>query len=397
LADEFLRRAAQGRLAELQAKSLRRALVPMDRTHTPSLHLRGGQTVVDFSSNDALGLAADGIPDKFLAHAAIEYGGGATASRLISGERTIHQRAEAAVADWMGFERALMLPSGYHANIAAIGAVAEVCPLVISDALNHASLIDGCRLARAEVSVIAHRQIDALRSRLARVPPHITPAVIIEGLFSMDGDTWDWNALRELKSQRPFVLVCDEAHGVGAHGPEGRGMAACEHASDVIDIVIGTFGKAFGLFGAFIASCEPMIELVINRGRTFVFTTGVSPALAGAVHALLPQVRRADDRRGRLAEHTAELRGMLTSIGVSVLGHPASPIVPVLLGENETALRVSRELLARGFFVQAIRPPTVPDGTARLRIALSAAHTTAQVRALGMALAELLDGLRAVI
>lgn len=321
---------------------------------------------VDVSSNDYLGFASDPVSRETLSATA---GAclGAGASRLIHGTRPEQLELESALADWVGFPTALVFTSGYAANVGVVSALAGPGDLVISDALNHASLIDGCRLGRADVTVVPHRDLDAIRAALAR--PASMRWVVTESYFSMDGSTPDLPALRALCDTAEAGLIVDEAHALGVFGPSGAGL--CQRAGVQPDALIGTLGKAVGAQGAFVAGCEPVIHTIWNSARSFVFSTGFSPWLAAAITQRVRTVVAADGLRQRLAEHVDLLTEALPK-NLRLPDGRHGPIFPILLGANRRALDAAAALREAGFLAQAIRPPTVPPGTARLRISLTA-------------------------
>jgi 8-amino-7-oxononanoate synthase len=358
---------AEDELAGIRRDGRWREMVAYDADGVTG-HLQGRE-IVTFASNDYLGLASH--PQvRAAAHAAIErWGTGATASRLIVGTRPIHQELEAAIADWQHTQRALVFPNGFGANLAVLTTFGTVGTTIFSDALNHASIIDGCRLAHADVCVFRHADVDHLQSLLtATKGPKI---VVTDTVFSMDGDVAPLQAIADLCAQHQALLVVDEAHAV--LGPEMPVVAGLEL------LRVGTLSKTLGALGGWVAGSRALIELLINRGRSFIFTTGLSPADAAAALAALRIYCSAEGEALR-----AYLRRLVDEL---VPDHP-SPIIPVILGADELAVAVARRLLDEGLWVPAIRPPTVPAGTSRLRIALSAAHSDAMVQRLKAALAR---------
>jgi 8-amino-7-oxononanoate synthase len=360
-------------LRELEA--LHRLRVPRVRDGVPGAVIRlDGRDVLNFASNDYLGLAGDPRLSRAAAAALEDGGAGAGASRLIVGNHRHHVRLEAAVADWLGCGGVRLFNSGYAANVGVLTALLGAGDVVFSDELNHASIIDGCRLSRAEVTVFRHRDVAALEAALEdRVGRR--RIVVSESLFSMDGDLADVEAIAALCKRHDAAFLLDEAHAIGVIGPEGRGLAALH--SVVPDIVIGTFGKALGGFGAFAATSRAVAELLWNKARPLVFSTGLPPSVPAAAQAAIEIVRGVDGehRRARLAGHARRLRALVPGI----LGAAASAIAPLVIGEDRAAMRCTELLLAEGLFVQGIRPPTVPPGTARLRVGLSAAHSEQQI------------------
>ncbi len=336
-----------------------------------------GRDVVLFCSNDYLGLRCDPEVVRGAADAAERWGAGSGSSRLIAGSLPVHRALEEEVAAWMGTAAALVLPSGYQANLALLGALGQAGDRIVSDALNHASIIDGCRLARAAVVPVPHADPDAVAAAL-RDPPTGARFVVGEGLYSMDGDRGPVRAWSEVCGDRAWLLV-DEAHAIGVLGPGGRG--ACAEAGVEPLARVGTFGKALGAHGAFVAGSTALRELLVNTGRTHVFTTALPPPSAGAALVGLRIARsdRGDALRSRLSALARRLRAGLIDRGFDVLGDADAPIVPAVIGPADAAMARYEALLDRGYYAMAIRPPTVPAGTCRLRFTLSARHTAADV------------------
>ena len=367
-------------LRELAASHRLRVPRVVDGAQGP-LAVIDGRAVVNFASNDYLGLAGDPRL-KRAASVALEDGGtGVGASRLITGNHRQHVLLEDAVADWLQYSAVRLFNTGYAANVGVLTSLLRAGDVVFSDELNHASIIDGCRLSRAEVVVIPHRDLAALEAGLSRVVGR-RRIIVSESLFSMDGDLADVEALATLCKRHEAGFVLDEAHAVGALGPEGRGLAA--ERGVVPDVVVGTFGKALGSFGAFAATSRPIADLLWNRARTLVFSTGLPPSVPAASRAAIEVVRGVEgaDRRRMLASHARRLRALVPQAG----GEPTSAIAPLVIGDDREVMRCMDRLLGDGLFVQGIRPPTVAAGTARLRVGLSAAHSVPQVDRLGRAL-----------
>ncbi len=327
------------------------------------------------------------------AEAAERWGGGSGSSRLIAGSLPIHLELEEALADWLGTEAALVCSSGYQANLALLQGLAGRGDCILSDALNHASLIDGCRLSRAAVQVLPHGEAAALREALA-VPWEGERFVVGEGLYSMDGDRGavsSWAAACETAGAH---LLVDEAHAIGVLGPQGTG--ACAEAGLAARPLarVGTMGKALGAHGAFIACSRSTRELLVDTGRTYIFTTGIAPAAAGAALGGLRIVRstRGAELRDRVRTLSRRVRTELARRGIEVLGDADSPILPIVVGEADPSMAVYRALLDDGIYAMAIRPPTVAPGTCRLRVTISAGHSDQDIehllRALGSALSS---------
>ncbi|UJR85059.1 8-amino-7-oxononanoate synthase [Sandaracinus amylolyticus] len=362
----------RARLADIEHAGLLRTPRRVTSPQGPTAVVDGREVVL-LCSNDYLGHAAH--PDLAAAQrdALARWGSGAAASRLISGTMSPHREAELALARFAGQESSLLFSSGYAANVGAISALVGPGDLVLSDTLNHASLIDGCRLSRARVLVYRHADVEHAAELLTAHRHEARTALLVtDSIFSMDGDLAPLAALRDLADRFDAGLYVDEAHALGVRGPGGRGL--CAELDLDPDVILGTLGKSLGLGGAFVTASSDVIRLVENRARSFVFSTGTPPALAAAVPTALHLLERADEGRARLAAHTARLRRELPALGFDV---PAgeTPIIPVLLGEPAAAMRVSAALLERGVFAHGIRPPTVPQGTSRLRLVPTAAHT----------------------
>lgn len=364
---------ARSELAGLEASHLLRVPRVLDGAQGPVVIVDGVE-VASFASNDYLGLAGDPRLVRAAMAALESDGAGAGASRLIIGNHRRHVNLETSVADWIGRDGIRLFNTGYAANVGVIATIARPGDVVFSDQLNHASIIDGCRLSRAEVVVYPHRDLSTLDRALsqARAARRI---VVSESLFSMDGDIVDITELAAICKRRDATLILDEAHAIGSLGPQGRGLAA--GAGIVPDIVIGTFGKALGSFGAFAATTRAIADLLWNRARTLVFSTGLPPSVAAASTTAIEIVRGTDgdDRRRTLASHARTFRKLVPHAG----GAAESPIAPVRIDDDQRVMQLTARLLEHRVFVQGIRPPTVPVGTARLRVSLSARHESAQV------------------
>ena len=347
-----------------------------------------GAPVLNLSSNDYLGLAGDPRLAAAGSAALATAGAGAGASRLITGNHREHVELERAVADWLRRDGVRVFNTGYAANVGVLTALLGADDVVFSDELDHASIIDGCRLSRARVVVYRHLDLGDLEAAL-RAHAGRRRIVVSETLFSMDGDVADVAGLASLCRAHGAALVLDEAHACGALGPEGRGIAALAGVEP--DVVIGTFGKALGTFGAFAATTPAIAQLLWNRARPFVFSTGLPPVVAAMSRAAIDIVRSGEGaaRRRDLERNAVRFRAAL-EVPPQTL---ATAIVPLVVGDDRRALRLSAALFADGLHVQAIRPPTVPDGTARLRVSLSSALTAADVDGAGRAIRGAFAGL----
>jgi 8-amino-7-oxononanoate synthase len=340
---------------------------------------------VDFSSNDYLGLACDERLVAAAAAAVREHGVGAGAARLISGNSPEHEALERELAEFFEADRALTFSSGYAANVGIIPALITRGDVIFADALNHASLIDGCRLSRAEVHVYPHTDTAVLSTLLDRHRGGARRALIVtDGLFSMDGDVAPMAELAELARRFDAWTYVDDAHAIGVLGDHGRGTAVDA------DITVGTLGKAFGAAGAFVYGSGTLIQYLLNRARSFVFSTAMLPAQAAAARAALRIVIAEPERRESLHANARALRIALSRAGVDGDLSATGPIIPVPLGDEARTMNVGAALARSGLLVGAVRPPTVPPGGSRLRITASAAHTRDQIDALGNALAAAL-------
>jgi 8-amino-7-oxononanoate synthase len=324
---------------------------------------------IDLSSNDYLGLAQHPRIKAAMAAAVEHEGAGSTGSRLLRGERDSFAALERRFAQFKGTERALYFSSGYLANIAVMTTFAEAGDVIISDAHNHASLIDGMRLSAARREIVPHNDIEAVRRALVGAPGECF--VVVESLFSMDGDETPLGDYAELCTQSGAHLIVDEAHASGIYGSRGSGLIEEHGVAEQVFLSMSTAGKALGVAGAFVAGPAWAIEYLIQRARPFIFSTAAPPPLASAIYASLTLVEQEPERRERVRELAAGLRSRLTAAGVPI-GPGTSHIVPVVIGENDAAMTVAEMLQRDGFDVRAIRPPTVPPGTARLRVSVNA-------------------------
>jgi 8-amino-7-oxononanoate synthase len=379
-----------GELAALEAKGLRRRLEPMEGAQGAIVSL-GGRELVNLCSNDYLGLAADPRVRHAAADAARRDGAGAGAARLVVGDLAIHHRLEERLARMKGTASALLFSSGYHVNAGVVGALVGPGDAVFSDEWNHASIIDGCRLSRADVHVYRHRDVEGLAALLAASRAR-RKLVVTDAVFGMDGDAAPLREIVEACERHGAMLYLDEAHSTGVLGETGAGLAEALGLTDRVDVLMGTLGKALGSFGAFVAGSRPLTDWLVSRARTFVFTTALPPASCGAALAALDILEVEPERRARLDSLSVRMKAGLEALGFPMQGVVA-PIFPVVLGEEGRALEASRLLRERGYHVKAIRPPTVPRGTSRLRVSLTASHTPEQVDGFLAALKGVVTGL----
>lgn len=353
-----------------------------------------GRKRVNFCSNDYLGLAAHPEVIRAFQQGAAAYGTGSGASHLICGHMAPHYALEEELAEFTGRPRALVFSTGYQANLGVIAALTGRGDWVLEDRLNHASLLDGARLAGARLKRYPHKDSKALEALLKTCPQRAM--IVTDGVFSMDGDLAPLPELSELAQRYGCWLYVDDAHGFGVLGERGAGTL--EHlglGGREVPILMATLGKALGVFGAFVAGGENLIDFLIQEARTYIYTTAPPPAVAEAARASLRLVQRESWRRAHLKALIERFRAGAQALGLPILPS-ATPIQPLLLGSSESALEVSRKLWDLGFWVAAIRPPTVPAGTARLRITLTAAHSEIQIDRLLEALAHSLCGSSAV-
>jgi len=380
-------------LQALQSAGLRRTMRAVQQRNAGTVMLRG-ERIADFASNDYLGLASD--PRVARAAAAIlqAEGTGAGAARLISGNHPIHDSLERALARFKGCEHALLFPSGYMVNIGVIPALVDHRDVIYSDALNHASLIDGCRLSKATLRVFPHNDLDELGAMLqADRGLYRRALIVVEGVFSMDGDTFPLAGLVDLARHFGAWTYVDDAHGTGVLGGTGSGAIEQHGMTGQIDVVVGTLGKALGTAGAWVAGSQTLIELLTSRARSFIFTTGTPPALAAAALEALRIAEVEPWRREAVRERARRLRDRLRDGGREIAGAADSHIVPLVIGDPTRTMAVVGELRRRGFLVGGVRPPTVPAGTSRLRMSVSAVHPVELVDALA---ANVLDVLTSV-
>lgn len=346
-----------------------------------------GVAVIDASSNDYLGFSR-GVVSRETAVQVGRAPTGAGASRLIHGTRDAHLALEAELASWVGLPSALLFTSGFAANIGLLSALATPDTVVLSDQLNHASIIDGCRQARARTEVIPHLNLDGYERALSAHGGAKARFVVIESFFSMDGDVSDLRALRSLCDRHAAALLVDEAHALGVFGPHGAGR--CAEFGVVPDALMGTLGKSVGAQGAFVAGSPALRTLLWNRARSFVFSTAGSPLLAEVARFHVQRTRAADSERQQLHDHVARLRAALAARNLQPVPGSVGPIVPLVVGSNKRSLAVAATLSKRGILTQAIRPPTVPEGTARIRLTVNAAWPADGAERIADAVAEAL-------
>ncbi|WP_236338841.1 8-amino-7-oxononanoate synthase [Paenibacillus plantiphilus] len=340
----------------------------------PGYILRDGQELLNLSSNDYLGLAQHPAIIEAMRTALLTEGAGSGASRLVTGNRTPYRELEDALADWQQCGAALVAANGYMANTGVISALVGRGDVVFSDRLNHASIVDGVALSRAEHARYRHNDMEHLRHLLHKHRGARRKLIVTDTIFSMDGDQALLHELVQLKGQHGAMLMVDEAHSGGIYGGNGEGLCHSLGIHSDIDIHMGTFSKAFGLYGAYVCGSETLVRWLVNRARPFIYSTALPPSILAGISQSLEIVRSESDRRRLLLAASRKFRTMLRDGGFQT-SDGDSPIVPVIVGDNAAALRFSAELQEAGIAAVAIRPPTVPEGTARIRFSLSAVHT----------------------
>ncbi len=357
------------------------AVTILDSTHLE----HAGRRYVNFASNNYLGLTHHPRILAALAQSPQTHGSGSAAAPLITGYTIDHQLAEQAIAKWKGFESALLLPSGYQANLGAVQAIAGVCQAsekrarFLIDKLSHASLIDAVHATQAPYRIFPHNNLAKLARLLSDADADETQVVLTESIFSMDGDAADLAGLAQLKRDHPFLLLLDEAHATGVYGPAGAGYAAELSLSNIVDLSIVTLSKAIGLAGGAVCASDKLISAVQNFGRAYIYSTSIPTSIAAGAIAAIQIIHEEPHRQIRVRALAKRVRKELQSAGLTVPGLPDSPILPILLGEESAALAATNRLRDQGLWVVPVRPPTVPRRTSRLRITLCADHTDGEI------------------
>lgn len=344
----------------------------------PGYTKRGGRTLLNLSSNNYLGLADHPAIIEEMREALFSEGVGSGASRLVTGNRSPYVRLEQALADWQGCEAGLVIANGYMANTGVIGALVSRGDVVFSDRLNHASIVDGVVLSRAEHVRYRHNDMDHLRSLLNKYRDHRRKLIVTDAVFSMDGDQACLRELVALKREYGAMLMVDEAHSGGIYGRRGEGLCHELGLQDEVDIHLGTFSKSFGVYGAYICGSHTLIRWLVNKARPLIYSTALPSAFVAGISKALELVIADRWRRERLSEASRSFRASLRAAGF-MIGAGDSPIVPLIVGDNENVLRFSGALEENGIAAVAIRPPTVPDGTARIRFSLSVVHSVKEL------------------
>lgn len=364
-------------LHELDAQGLRRRLRTVD-------FLGGMRASIDhkdcvlFCTNNYLGLADHPRVLERSQKALLRYGAGAQAASLVSGHFPIHLQLEEITALFKGQESCLVFPTGYMANLAAVSAMVGEEDAVLCDRLNHASLIDACRMSKAKLLIYEHLNLEDLKKQLERAGKFRRRLIVTDALFSMDGDLVPLLKVTDLAREFGAEVYVDDAHGTGVLGPGGQGITHHFPLKHFPAAVMGTYSKALGSVGGFVCGPKIFIEYLMNKARTFIYTTGLPPAVCGASLGALEVLQQEPQRVEKLWENAKKIRDGLRTLGYDI-PRGAGPIMPIIVGENEEAVKMSEKLLEEGILVVAIRPPTVPKGTARLRLSVSAAHTDVDI------------------
>ena len=364
-------------LQEIKRQGLYRQLRHVEGEQGPTIFL-DGQEVLNLSSNNYLGLANHPAIRAAAKEAIDRYACGSGASRLISGNMTLHLELEESIAKLKGAEAALVFNSGFQANVGLLSTLVGEGDVIFSDALNHASIIDGCRLSRAEALIYPHCDLDRLESDLRRTQKNSKKLIVTETVFSMDGDIAPVREIADLAARFGAVVMVDEAHATGVFGPNGGGIVEEMGLGGQVLIQMGTLGKALGGFGAYVAGSRDLRDLLINRCRSFIFTTSLPPVVIAMAKAAIDIIKEEPQRRRALRDNSRTLREGLERMGFS-LGRSGSQILPLMVGDSAKCMILAERLLQNGVFAQGIRPPSVPPGTSRLRIVPMATHTREQM------------------
>jgi 8-amino-7-oxononanoate synthase len=374
----------QAALDDLRELGLYRRLRLVSGPQGPRV-LLDGRPVLLLCSNNYLGLADHPRVREAAADAAMRWGAGAGSSRLVSGNMTSHRRLEEALAEFKRAEHCLLFGSGYLANLGVVSALAGPSDVVFSDALNHASIVDGCRLSRAQTFVYDHCDVEHLEWGLREAAGR-GALIVTDSVFSMDGDIAPLADIVELANRFDARVMGDEAHATGAVGPGGRGAVAAAALEDDVDVIVGTLGKALGSYGAYVCCAKPLAKYLINTARTLIYSTALPPPAVAAARAALRLLAEQPARTDKLQRNADALRDELHALQIDT-GASETQIVPLVVGDPARTVAASEAALAEGVFAQAIRPPTVPAGTSRLRLAVMASHTRSELRAAARTLA----------
>jgi len=360
-------------LQSLKERDRYRQIRWIEEAPSPWVRMNGGKVLL-LCSNNYLGLANDPRLKEKMFRAIEAWGCGSGGSRSISGSLAIHRLLEERLARFHGSEEALLFNSGYSANLSLLTALMGEGDVIYSDEFNHASIVDGCRLSKASIQIYRHLDMEHLEFLLKENQAKRRKLIVTDGIFSMDGDEARLPEVIQLAKRYDTLTMVDEAHAIGVIGPTGRGTVEHFQLSQEVDILMGTFGKALGCFGAYMAGRKSLVEFLINTGRVFLYTTALPPSVSASVLASLDLLDEEPERRERLWTNVHYLREGLNQLGFDTMKSQAH-IIPVLIGEPKITMEMDRRLLESGVFVQGIRPPTVPEGKCRLRVTVMATHT----------------------
>lgn len=380
--NDRMRAQLQTALTELETQGLYRR--PRTIESAPGAHVQmDGRDVIMCGANNYLGLAGDPRLQHAAIAAVVRFGVGSSGSRLLSGNTVLHEELEARIAAWKGTEAAIVCNTGYMANVAAITALTEAGDVILSDALNHASIIDACRMSRAKTYVYPHADMRSLAGLLAEHAGTTRRVLVVtDGVFSMDGDVAPFADLVRLTQAHDAWLMVDDAHGTGVLGTQGRGSAHEAGVADGVTVQMGTLSKAIGAEGGYIAGSRELIAWLRNRARPYIFSTALAPATIGAAIEAIAIVQEEESRRERLRLVSQHVRHSLRDAGFTVLGDPQVPILPVILGDPGPAMAMANALWARSIYAPGIRPPSVPVGQSRIRLTLMATHSDEDIEAI---------------
>ncbi len=360
-------------LSQLEERHLLRSLTVVEAYDGPRVTVKGRDMLL-LCSNDYLGLANHPSLRQAAVQAMDRYCFGAGASRLISGTSPLHQALEDSIARFKGTEAAIVFNSGYAANTGIIPAIAGTGDVILSDSLNHASIIDGCRLSKAEAMVYRHKDVGQVETLLQKYMNARRKLIVTDGVFSMDGDIAPLQDLVSLSEKYDAILMVDDAHGTGVLGKTGRGTVEHLGLSGRVPIQMGTLGKAFGSFGAYAAGSKSLVNMLINSARSYIYSTALPPSVCAASLAAIALVEQGPERRDRLWKNRSRFVNGLRSIGIGT-GNSETPIIPIVIGDSGRALKAAERLFECCIYASAIRPPTVPVNAARIRTTVTAAHT----------------------
>ncbi|MCV9884143.1 8-amino-7-oxononanoate synthase [Metabacillus halosaccharovorans] len=363
------------RIEKTKQAGLYRRLRTMSTAPQPQMVVNGTKQIV-FSSNNYLGLANDPILIEKALETLNEFGLGSSGSRLTTGNTEWHEKLEQRIANFKKMEAALLFSSGYLANMGVLSSLPVKGDVLLSDQLNHASIIDGCRLSKAETVIYQHADMNSLAQKLRETQKYNRRFIVTDGVFSMDGTIAPLDKIMKLAKRYDAYVIVDDAHATGVLGEGGRGTSELFGVSP--DVVIGTLSKAVGIEGGFVSGSSVLIDFLLNHARTFIFQTAVPPASCAAAYAAIDMIEKGKDKRENLLRKIKIIKNTLEAMGFKVYGQD-TPIIPVIIGDAETSVQFSKKLQENGIYAPAIRPPTVPNGESRIRLTVTAAHNDTQI------------------